>query len=239
MSKQNPPHILIVEDETISAFLLKEHLKVNGFTAKICNDGEEGWRTLQHERFDIIILDVNMPKMDGYELASHIREKDSLTPIIFVTANTAQQDKLKGFELGGDEYITKPYSAEELVARMHVILKRMKPQPTQHIGEKELVMQVGNCKIDFTNQHVYIGQIEKRFSATEGQLLRLFVENKNELMPRNAILLNIWGRDDYYTARNLDVYINKIRKLIKDDATLEIVNIHGSGFKLLENSSAT
>lgn len=240
MNKQNPPHLLIVEDENISAVLLKEHLKLAGFTAKICNDGEEGWKTLQHEKFELIILDVNMPKLNGFELAKKIREQDRITPVIFLTANTAQEDKLKGFELGGDEYITKPYNVEELIARIHAILRRMQfVSESAEIATSDIVLPVGICKADITNHTLYIGEIERRMSSTEAQLLKVFIENKNKLLPRASILLAIWGRDDYYTARTLDVYINKLRKLLKDDKNLEIVNIHGSGFKLVENISPT
>jgi DNA-binding response OmpR family regulator len=234
MTKINPPHILIVEDENVTAYLLKEHLKLAGFVAKICTDGEDGWNTIQKERFDIMILDVNMPKMDGFELAKNIRERDKVTPIIFLTANSAQEDKIKGFQIGGDEYITKPYSVEELIARIHVILRRMHPAQSLTNDSNDHLLHAGNSTIDVTNHIFRIGEIEKKFSTTEGQLLKLFVENKNKLLTRNTILLHIWGRDDYYTARNLDVYINKLRKMTKDDPMLEIVNVHGSGFKLAE-----
>jgi DNA-binding response OmpR family regulator len=238
MNRQNTPHLLIVEDENISAVLLKEHLKLAGFTAKICNDGEEGWNTLLHEKFDLLILDVNMPKLNGFELAQKVREQDKVTPIIFVTANTAQEDKLKGFELGGDEYITKPYHTDELIARIHAILRRMQfVSETTEIASDDVVLNIGICKADITNHTLYLGEIEKRMSTTEAQLLKVFIENKNKLLPRPSILLAIWGRDDYYTARTLDVYINKLRKLLKEDKSIEIVNIHGSGFKLVENIS--
>jgi two-component system, OmpR family, response regulator len=234
MTKINPPHILIVEDENVTAYLLKEHLKLAGFIAKICSDGEDGWNTVQKERFDIMILDVNMPKIDGFELAKLIRVKNKITPIIFLTANSTQEDKIKGFQIGGDEYITKPYSVEELIARIHVILRRMQPVQSIASTSVEELLHVGKSEVDITNHTYKIGDIEKKFSTTEGQMLKLFIENKNKLLTRNTILLHIWGRDDYYTARNMDVYINKLRKMTKDDLLIEIVNVHGSGFKLVE-----
>lgn len=234
MTKINPPHILIVEDENVTAYLLKEHLKLAGFIAKICSDGEDGWNTVQKERFDIMILDVNMPKIDGFELAKLIRVKNKITPIIFLTANSTQEDKIKGFQIGGDEYITKPYSVEELIARIHVILRRMQPVQSIASTSVEELLHVGKSEVDITNHTYRIGDIEKKFSTTEGQMLKLFIENKNKLLTRNTILLHIWGRDDYYTARNMDVYINKLRKMTKDDLLIEIVNVHGSGFKLVE-----
>ena len=230
-------HLLIVEDEQALGLLLKENLKGKGYTVKLCKDGEEGWNTFKTERFDLCILDVNMPKMNGFDLAKNIREKNPIVPIIFLTANASQDDKIKGFEFGGDEYITKPFSMEELVARMKAILKRTQYAQVPLVSEDE-TYEVGNVKLDFTNHKLFVNQEEKRISTTEGQLLKLFISNKNNLLSRNSILLAIWGRDDYYTARNLDVYINKLRKLIKEDLSLQIVNIHGSGFKLAENITA-
>jgi len=230
-------HLLIVEDEQALGLLLKENLKSKGYTVKLCKDGEEGWSTFKTERFDLCILDVNMPKMNGFDLAKNIREKNPVVPIIFLTANTSQDDKIKGFEFGGDEYITKPFSMEELIARMKAILKRTQYAQVPLVSEDE-VYEAGNVKLDFTNHKLFVNQEEKRISTTEGQLLKLFISNKNNLLSRNSILLAIWGRDDYYTARNLDVYINKLRKLIKEDLSLQIVNIHGSGFKLAENITA-
>jgi len=238
MELETLPHVLIVDDELSLGALLKENLKLSGFTVKLYKDGDEGWRAFDKERFDICILDVNMPKKNGYELAELIRKKDALTPIIFLTANTDEEDKLKGFEIGADEYITKPFSTNELVARMKAILKRTKGFNASVLAKEE-VFEIGNTRIDTSNHVVLINsEIEKKISSTESNLLKLFIENKNKLLSRNAILLSIWGRDDFYTARNLDVYINKLRKILKDDICLEIANIHGSGFKLVENTPA-
>jgi DNA-binding response OmpR family regulator len=238
MEQDALPHVLVVDDELSLGALLKENLRLSGFSVKLCKDGEEGWIAFDKERFDICILDVNMPKRNGYELAEIIRKKDAQTPIIFLTANTDEEDKLKGFEIGADEYITKPFSTNELVARMKAILKRTKGINTSSLAKEEVFI-IGNTKIDTSNHLVLVNnEVEKKISSTESNLLKLFIENKNMLLSRNAILLSIWGRDDFYTARNLDVYINKLRKIIKDDICLEITNIHGSGFKLVENSPA-
>lgn len=229
------PHLLIVEDEITLGTLLKENLKAKGFTVKLCKDGEEGWQTFKTERFDLCILDVNMPKMDGFELAKNIREKNDVVPVIFLTANSSQEDKIKGFDFGADEYITKPFNLDELVARMKAILKRSQYAP-QQVAATEESYTISTIVLDFTNHKLLVNGEEKRISTTEAQLLKLFITHKNNLLTRNAILLNVWGRDDYYTARNLDVYINKLRKLIKADEAIEIVNIHGSGFKLAEKN---
>jgi len=234
--QESLPHILVVEDDITLATLLKENLKLNAFTTRLCKDGEEAWQVFQKERFDLCLLDVNMPKKNGFELAKLIREQDAFTPLVFLTANSSEEDKLKGFGLGADEYITKPFSTQELLARLRAILKRsavVKPE----IIVKEEVYELAGMKIDIPNHLVVYSQgIEKRISATEAELLKLFVKNKNVLLTRNSLLLSVWGRDDFYTARNLDVYINKLRKLLKDAPNVEIINVHGSGFKLSENT---
>lgn len=231
------PHILIVEDEQALGILLKENLKSKGFTVKLCKDGMDGWNTFKTERFDLCILDVNMPKMDGFELAKNIREKNEVVPIIFLTANSAQDDKIKGFDYGADEYITKPFNLDELVARMKAILKR-----TQYVAQplttQNETITFGKLELDATYHKLKVNGEEKKVSTTEAELLKLFISNSNNLLTRNAILLKVWGRDDYYTARNLDVYINKLRKLIKGDDSVEISNIHGSGFILAEVTKA-
>jgi DNA-binding response OmpR family regulator len=237
MAQETLPHILVVEDDITLATLLKENLKLNAYTTRLCKDGEEAWQVYQKERFDLALLDVNMPKKNGFELAKLIREQDAFTPLVFLTANSSEEDKLKGFGLGADEYITKPFSTQELLARLKAILKRAavtKPE----IVVKEEVYELSGMKIDIPNHLVmYQHGGEKRISGTEAELLKLFVKNRNVLLTRNSLLLSVWGRDDFYTARNLDVYINKLRKLIKDDPNVEIVNVHGSGFKLVENTA--
>jgi DNA-binding response OmpR family regulator len=234
MQKEERPNILLVEDEGSLGFLLKENLKLANFSVKLYKDGEEGFESFKTEKFDICIFDVNMPKKDGFELARDVRRRNQSVPIIFLTANSSEEDKLKGFEIGADEYITKPFSTQELIARIKAILKRTQGVQ-QPIIEQEEVYKVGNVTVDFTNHIILHKGTEKRISTTEAELLKLFIQNKNNLLTRNNILLSVWGRDDFYTARNLDVYINKLRKLLKEDPSLEIVNIHGSGFKLVEN----
>jgi DNA-binding response OmpR family regulator len=236
MSKDTLPHLLLAEDESALGMLLKENLRLAGFSIKLCKDGQEALEVFKVERFDLCIFDVNMPKKNGFELATEVRSINQIVPIIFLTANSTEEDKLKGFEIGGDEYITKPFSTQELIARIRAIIKRTQNiQPD--LSAKEETFSAGNTSVDFTHHLLKIHDAEKRISSTEAELLKLFITNKNNLLARNTILLNVWGRDDFYTARNLDVYINKLRKLLKEDNSLEIVNIHGSGFKLAENVS--
>jgi DNA-binding response OmpR family regulator len=235
MQKVAQPHILLVEDENSLGYLIKETLRVEDYTVRLCKDGEEGLNSFMNERFDLCIFDVNMPKLSGFELAKKVREKDEHIPIIFLTANSSESDKLLGFEIGADEYITKPFSTPELLARIKAILKRSTTKPESELAAKEEVLSIGNTTIDLVNNTLLVNGVSKKMSNTECTLLKLMVVNKNALLPRANMLLHVWGRNDFYTARNLDVYINKIRKLIKEDESITIENVHGSGFKLVSN----
>ncbi len=227
-------HILLVEDETSLGFLMKETLRLEDYSVRLCKDGEEGLSSFINERFDLCIFDVNMPKMSGFELAKHVRTKDQHIPIIFLTANNSEADKLLGFEIGADEYITKPFSTPELLARIKAVLKRSTTKPDTDLAAKDEIINIGKTVIDTVNNLIKVNGVPKKISNTETVLLKLMIVNKNALLPRANMLLHVWGRNDFYTARNLDVYINKVRKLLKEDDSLSIDNIHGSGFKLVE-----
>ncbi len=235
MSKAIQTHILLVEDETSLGFLMKETLRLEDYTVRLCKDGEEGLSSFMNERFDLCIFDVNMPKLSGFELAKKVREKDQHIPIIFLTANSSESDKLQGFAIGADEYITKPFSTPELLARIKAVLKRSSARPETDLAAKEEVISIGNTSIDTVNNTLVVNGTQKKMSNTEATLLKLMIVNKNALLPRANMLLHVWGRNDFYTARNLDVYINKVRKLIKEDESISIENVHGSGFKLIAN----
>jgi DNA-binding response OmpR family regulator len=181
MLKDELPHLLLVEDESALGTLLKENLRLSGFNIKLCKDGVEGLETFKTERFDICIFDVNMPKKDGFELAADVRLINKYVPIIFLTANSSEEDKLKGFEIGGDEYITKPFSTQELIARIKAILKRTQAvQPD--IASKEEVYAAGATEVDYTHHVLKINGVEKRISTTEAELLKIFINNKNNLL---------------------------------------------------------
>lgn len=227
-------HILLVEDETSLGFLMKETLRLEDYSVRLCKDGEEGLNSFINERFDLCIFDVNMPKMSGFKLAKHVRTKDQHIPIIFLTANSSEADKLLGYEIGADEYITKPFSTPELLARIKAVLKRSTTKPDTDLAAKDEIITIGKTVIDTVNNLIKVNGIPKKISNTETVLLKLMIVNKNSLLPRANMLLHVWGRNDFYTARNLDVYINKVRKLLKEDDSLSIDNIHGSGFKLVE-----
>lgn len=233
MTKAFQTHILLAEDETSLGFLMKETLRLEDYSVRLCKDGEEGLNSFMNERFDLCIFDVNMPKLSGFELAKKVREKDEHIPIIFLTANSSESDKLQGFALGADEYITKPFSTPELLARIKAVLKRSSTRPETDLAAKEEVINIGNTSIDTVNNTLIVNGTQKKMSNTEAMLLKLLIVNKNALLPRANMLLHVWGRNDFYTARNLDVYINKVRKLIKEDESISIENVHGSGFKLI------
>ncbi|MCF8429140.1 MAG: response regulator transcription factor [Bacteroidia bacterium] len=234
MIKPQPIHILLVEDETSLGFLMKETLRLEDYSVRLCKDGEDGLNSFINERFDLCVFDVNMPKMSGFELAKHVRIKDQHIPIIFLTANNSEADKLLGFEIGADEYITKPFSTPELLARIKAVLKRSTTKPDTDLAAKDEIINIGKTVIDTVNNSIQVNGIPKKISNTETVLLKLMIVNKNALLPRANMLLHVWGRNDFYTARNLDVYINKVRKLLKEDDSISIENIHGSGFKLVE-----
>jgi DNA-binding response OmpR family regulator len=233
MTKAIQTHILLAEDETSLGFLMKETLRLEDYSVRLCKDGEEGLNSFMNERFDLCIFDVNMPKLNGFELAKKVREKDEHIPIVFLTANSSESDKLQGFSIGADEYITKPFSTPELLARIKAVLKRSSARPETDLAAKEEVINIGNTSIDIVNNTLIVNGTQKKMSNTEAMLLKLLILNKNALLPRANMLLHVWGRNDFYTARNLDVYINKVRKLIKEDESISIENVHGSGFKLI------
>jgi DNA-binding response OmpR family regulator len=214
---------------------MKETLRLEDYTIRLCKDGEEGLSSFMNERFDLCIFDVNIPKLSGFELAKKVREKDEHIPIIFLTANSSESDKLQGFAIGADEYITKPFSTPELLARIKAVLKRSSSRPETDLAAKEEIISIGNTCIDTVNNTLVVNGTQKKMSNTEAILLKLMIVNKNALLPRANMLLHVWGRNDFYTARNLDVYINKVRKLIKEDESISIENVHGSGFKLIAN----
>lgn len=236
MNLEKLPHILIAEDDATLANLLRENLKLSGFATSIAKDGSEALELFKSEKFDLILLDVNMPRKNGFEVGRIIREDNEFVPIVFLTANSKDEDKLKGFDLGADEYITKPFSTQELVARIRAILKRTN-QVAPEIIVKEEVYQIGDMKIDIVNQFIEYNNQHSKLSGTEANLLKLFIKNSGQLLTRRNLVLTIWGKDDFYTARNLDVYINKLRKVLKINPSIEIQNIHGAGFKFVDINS--
>ena len=227
--------ILLVEDDPNLGLLLQDYLQLKGkFEVILCKDGEEGLRTFTKHNFDLLILDVMMPRKDGFTLGKDIRRINEKVPIIFATAKGMIEDKTQAFNLGGDDYITKPFRIEELLLRINALLKRANNSEKSE-EEKQTHFKIGNYEFDFTTQVISIGDSHQKLSTKEAELLRLLCLRKNEVLTREEALLNIWHDDNYFNGRSMDVFLSKIRKYLKDDPAVEIINVHGRGYKLLMN----
>ncbi len=232
MSANN--RILLVEDDQNFGDVLRSYLEMHEYHVTLATDGDEGLESYQQGNFDLCIFDVMMPKKDGFTLAKEIREKDATMPIIFLTAKAMKDDVLQGFKIGADDYITKPFNSEELLYRIQAILKRSKKtDPKAEIKDFE----IGDYHFHFPLRILtYKGgdkEEKEKLSPKEAQLLRLFCIHINDILPRSEALTKIWGEDNYFTARSMDVFVTKLRKYLKKDPKIEIVNIHGNGFQLL------
>lgn len=228
--KKNKPKILLVEDDTNLGFVLNDFMSMSNYEPTLARDGNEGLEAFKNGNFDLCILDVMLPYKDGFTLAEEIRKIEPNVPIIFLTAKTMEKDKIKGFKAGGDDYITKPFSTEELSLRIEAILRRSKYSLIKNDTSSEFV--IGKYKFDYTNYLLSSPSGERRLTKKEGEVLRLLCLNKNQIVKREVALKNIWGDDDYFMGRSMDVYITKLRKFLKDDDNVSIVNIPRTGFKL-------
>jgi len=221
--------ILLCEDDENLGMLLREYLQAKGFVAELCADGEAGFKAFLKTKVDICVLDVMMPKKDGFTLAQEIRSANTDVPIIFLTAKTLKEDILEGFKLGADDYITKPFSMEELVFRIEAILRRTKGKKSR----ESTVYRLGQFTFDTQKQLLQIGEKQTKLTTKENELLALLCSHSNEILQRDFALKTIWIDDNYFNARSMDVYITKLRKHLKDDPQIEIINIHGKGYKLI------
>jgi len=228
MSIGKSPKILLVEDDPSLGMLIKDFLGMEGFNVILARDGVEGLSTFISGDFDICILDVMMPLMDGFTLARKIRKKNLDVPIIFLTAKSLKEDKLNGFDLGGDDYITKPFDEDELVRRINAILKRS----FKGVEEPDRKCKLGSFEFDHANlELVHKGHVT-RITKKEADVLIMLCRNKNTLVKREDILVKVWGENDYFMGRSLDVFITKLRKHLKPDPAIKIENVHGVGFIL-------
>ena len=229
------PKILLVEDDQNFGDVLKSYLEMHDYDVVLATDGVAGLEKYRKGTYDLCIFDVMMPKKDGFTLAGEIREKDQDMPIIFLTAKTLKDDLLKGFKLGADDYITKPFNSEELLLRIQAILKRTQPRanPEDEITE----FTFGGFHFQFPLRILTFRkdgeEVKSKLSPKEAQLLRLFCLRLNGVLTRSEALTKIWGEDNYFTARSMDVFVTKLRKYLSLDDRIEIVNIHGNGFQLL------
>jgi DNA-binding response OmpR family regulator len=223
--------ILLAEDDPNLGSLLQEFLQAKEFETVLCTDGDKAFKTFSKQQFDFVILDVMMPEKDGFTVAKEIRSINKKVPIIFLTAKSMKEDTLQGFNLGADDYITKPFSMEELLVRINAILRRTDSYQAAHNGEKKY--ELGQFEFDYDRQQLRLGENETKLTTKENELLHLLCLNKNGVLERNYALNAIWGDDNYFNGRSMDVYIAKLRKHLKPDPEIEIINIHGKGFKLL------
>ena len=221
--------VLLCEDDENLGMLLREYLQAKGYSTVLCPDGEVGFREFMKAKFDICVLDVMMPKKDGFTLSQEIRQANGDVPIIFLTAKTLKEDILEGFKMGADDYITKPFSMEELVLRMEAILRRVRGKKVK----ESTLYKIGKFTFDTQKQLLTIGEKQTKLTTKENELLSLLCSHANEILQRDFALKTIWIDDNYFNARSMDVYITKLRKHLKDDPQIEIINIHGKGYKLI------
>lgn len=227
--------ILIAEDDQNLGEVLSSYLEVNGYETELAQNGLLALEDFNNKSYNLCILDVMMPGMDGFELAREIRKKDSAIPIIFLTAKTLKEDIIEGFKIGADDYITKPFNSEELLYRIKAVLKRSEAEDPEKSGKE---FNIGNYHFDFTLRELRYkdenkNEILHKLSPKEAELLRLLCVYKNKVLPRELTLKRIWQKNDYFTARSMDVFITKLRKYLENDKNIMIDNIHGNGFRLI------
>lgn len=227
-----PARILLVEDDTNLGYVVKDNLELHGYEVMLCEDGELGWTAFAKHEFDVCVLDIMLPKKDGISLAESIRGLNHWIPIIFLTAKGMKEDKIAGFKVGADDYMTKPFSIEELTLRIEVCLKHTRKQELHAQNKKnENIFILGTYQFDYPNLSLIHKEETLVLTQKEAEVLRLFCINPNHVLKREEILKPIWGNDSYFSGRSLDVFISKIRKYLQRDNTIEITNVHGVGFK--------
>lgn len=227
-------NVLLVEDDPNFGIILRDYLSLNGFTVTLAKNGMEGFEKYKKGSFDICILDVMMPYKDGYTLAKEIREENASVPIIFLTAKSMKEDVLQGYKVGADDFLNKPFDSEVLLVKIKTLLKRKSTQ--SFIDQKQFDFQIGRFHLNAKLRFLTLDNDQPiKLSPKENELLKLLALHLNDLMPRELALTQIWRDDNYFTSRSMDVYIAKLRKYLKSDPKVEILNIHGEGFRLVVN----
>ncbi len=227
--RERKTSILLCEDDENLGMLLREYLQTKGYDCDLQPDGEAGYKAFVRTKYDLCVLDVMMPKKDGFSLAADIRAMNTEVPIIFLTAKSMKEDILQGFKLGADDYLSKPFSMEELLYRIESILRRVRGKK----AKDTTVFQIGRFIFDSQKQTLDLDGDAKKLTTKESELLTLLAANANNILERQFALKTIWVDDNYFNARSMDVYITKLRKLLKDDSNVAIINIHGKGYKLI------
>ena len=222
----NPIKILLAEDEPSLGQIIKESLETRNFEVLLCEDGEEAYSTFLSENPLLLVLDVMMPKMDGFTLAKKIRKENQNIPIIFLTAKSQTEDVVEGFNLGGNDYLKKPFSMEELIVRINALLKRNITPISDEIS-------IGKFTFNLKKQTLQFNNVTEKLTHREANLLYYLIKNKNQVLERSFILNKLWGDDDFFNARSMDVFITKLRKKLKSDTSIQIINVRGYGYKLI------
>lgn len=222
-------HIFYVEDDMTLSFLAKDNLEANDYKVTHCENGLVAWETFKNNTYDLCILDVMLPEMDGFELARNIRSINDSIPILFLTAKSLREDKIEGLKIGADDYILKPFNFEELLLKVDVFMRR---RNVIYPSDKNMMNITSQSVLDYKNLTLQINEDEKVLTQKEADLLKMFIENKNATLKRAHILERVWGEDDYFFGRSLDVFISRLRKYLQNDESVKIANVHGVGFKL-------
>jgi len=222
--------ILLVEDDPNLGFILQESLELPGYAVTRCEDGEAAHAAISKAAFDLCLVDVMLPKMDGFTLARHIRATDEDLPIIFLTAKSMKEDRIEGFKIGGDDYICKPFSMEELMLRIQAVLKRR--LKSDRSDQSPGAISIGRFVFDAERRLLVGGAVEHKLTHKESELLKLLCRHRNSILRREIALKAIWGEDTFFAGRSMDVYISKLRKVLSQDERIQILNVHGTGFKL-------
>lgn len=220
--------ILLAEDEPALGQIIKESLETRDFTVLLCDNGEKALETYQNTAPELLVLDVMMPKKDGFTVAKEIRAVDDTIPIIFLTAKSQTQDVVEGFTIGGNDYLKKPFSMEELIVRINNLLNRSKVQKTSE------TLTIGAYTFDFPKQQLHFENKLQQLTHREAHLLFHLIKNKNKVLDRSLILKKLWGNDDFFSARSMDVFISKLRKKLQHDESIQIINVRGFGYKLVQ-----
>ncbi|MFY0599884.1 MAG: response regulator transcription factor [Cyclobacteriaceae bacterium] len=227
------PRLLLAEDDPNLGQVLHEYLNLKGFETTLCVDGQQGADTFKPGKFDLCVLDLMMPKKDGFQLATEIKEIDANVPIIFLTAKSMKEDVISGFKVGADDYITKPFSMEVLLLRIKAVLNRTMSDSDKSLPEE---VKIGGLGYQHAENKLVLPSGTIRLTTKENELLKLFIENLNQTVTRTVALKKIWYDDSYFNARSMDVYIAKLRKYLKEEESLKLLTVHGEGFKLVQIS---
>lgn len=232
MMEEHKSKILLAEDDSNLGMVLKNYLELNDYDVELCRDGILALAAFRRDKFDLCLLDIMMPNMDGFTLAEEIRDVDPDVPLFFISAKNMKDDIIQGYKLGADDYITKPFDSELLLLKIRAVLKRN--QELNNREEERVEFTLGHFRFNARLRTLTLGDESYTLSPKENELLRMLCEHKNDLLPREQALKKIWGSDTYFNGRSMDVYIAKLRKYLRKDPDIEIVNIHGNGFRLVD-----